>query len=77
MCQDRSGKVVGGSSHQKQCFRMGPGSEKQPKLENIKSNIENAPGTSQERRKQYAFDFQSNLHEIAVRLTPVSLKSVG
>ena len=39
--------------------------------------IETDPGRRQERRKQYAFEFQSDLHVIPVRLASVSLKSVG
>ena len=42
-----------------------------------KVDIEFDPGRRQERRKQYAFDIQSDLHMFAVRLASVSLKSVG
>jgi hypothetical protein len=35
------------------------------------------PGRRQERRKQYAFELQNDLHGFSVRLASVSGKSVG
>ena len=38
------------------------------KTENMKIDMEIDPGRSQERRKQYAFDFQNDLHVFPVIL---------
>ena len=59
--QDQSGKVLGASSHQKQCFWMGSSLETSFNLTTQKFDqvgIEIDPGRRQERRKQCTFEFE-------------------